>query len=79
MAFELWLTGRNAEIQRKYRASLRKHRFNQYAVSNDEKGISSIIEYPFLKNPNFDDLADLTKQIEAGVMAFIKDIEGLLD
>jgi hypothetical protein len=77
--FEVWLTGRNTEIQTKYRELLRKKTLSKYSVSTDEKGVSSIIEHTLVENPDFDNPQDLTKQIEFGVEDFIKDIEKLLN
>jgi hypothetical protein len=52
---------------------------DKYSISTDEKGVSSIIEYSLVKDPNFDNPLELTKQIEAGVKEFIKDVEKLLE
>ena len=77
--FEVWLTGRNIEIKTKYREFLRECDLSKYPISTDEKGVSSIIEYLLVENPDFDNQFELTKLIEVGVKNFIKDIENLLD
>jgi len=77
--FEVWLIGRNSDIQTEYRKLLRKQDSDKYSISTDEKGVSSIIESSLVDIPNFDNPVQLTNQIETGVKDFVKDIEKLLD
>ncbi len=76
--FEVWLTGRNSDVQMKYRQLFRKTNSEKYSVSPDEKGISSIIESVLVEYPNFDNPVELTNIIDNGLISFIEDMEKLL-
>lgn len=77
--FEVWLTGRNREVQTEYRKTFRKIKSNKYSISSDEKGVSSIIESLLVESPNFDSPVELTNLIDKGLNRFIEDMEKLLN
>jgi hypothetical protein len=76
--FEVWLTGRNSEVQTKYRKLFRKINSNKYSISPDEKGVSSIIESVLVEYPNFDSPVELINLIDDRLTIFIEDMEKLL-
>lgn len=76
--FEIWLTGRNNDIQTEYRNLFKKQSLNKYSISPDEKGVTSIIESVLVENPNFDNQTKLKNQIETGIESFINDIQSFL-
>jgi len=76
--FEVWLAGSNKQIQKKYWKLVKEREWDKYSIPTDIKGIDSIIEYIIVENPDFSDLETLTKQIERGVLKFIKDVEDYL-
>jgi hypothetical protein len=77
--FDIWLTGRNRMIQNKYHAVLKNVDFTKYTVSPIQKGVDSIVETVAIDNPNFDDQANLTRQIETEVYTFIQVLEKILN
>lgn len=77
--FEVWLTGRNSEVQSNYRHQFKKLKSKKYLISPDKKGVTSIIESVLVDKPNFDRPDKLTKAISIGVRNFLEDIEKLLD
>lgn len=74
MRFEIWLAGQNRQIQKKYRELFNGSDLNKYRIPPTLLEGFSIVDHVLVENPNFDDLDSLTKQIEAGSMAFIKDM-----
>ncbi len=76
--FEVWLSGQNKQIMRKYWALIREHDWNEYKIIVPEKGIDSILEYVLVDDPNFSDLEVLTEKIEKGTLKFIGDVESFL-
>lgn len=75
MQFEVWLSGRNRGIMSKYSEKFSAYSIGHYVLNADQKGMSAIIEATLVKEPDFDDLPILTKQIDSGVMEFIREIE----
>ncbi len=51
---------------------------NKYHIPPTTKGVDSIMEHILVKNPDFNDLDNLTKQIETGTLEFINDVENFL-
>ncbi len=76
--FEIWLAGYNKQVQQKYWELFKESDWSKYRVVPTTKGVDSIIEDVLADNPDFDNLDLLTKQIEAGALNFIKDVEGFL-
>lgn len=78
MRFEIWLVGQNRQIQKKYWEIFKDSDWKKYRIPSNLKEGFSIVDNILVENPNFDDLDALTKQIELGVMKFIKDIVEVL-
>jgi len=76
--FEVWLAGFNRNVQKEYWKLLKDSNWNKYPLVSPAKGVDSITECILVDNPNFDDLDSLAKQIESGVLQFIKDVEYFL-
>jgi hypothetical protein len=76
--FEVWLVGRNKQIQEKYWKLFKGSQWNKYPIPTTTKGTDSILEYTLVDDPDFSDLNALTKQIENGTLTFINDIEEFL-
>lgn len=73
--FEVWLSGRNRAIMSEYHKKFSKDPLKNYFLTADAKGMPSIIESILVKNPDFDNMAKLTDQIDIGVINFIQEIE----
>jgi hypothetical protein len=76
--FEVWLAGVNKNIQAKYCKLIKVSGWNKYRLPATTEGADSIVEYVLVENPDFGDCDALTRKIEKGTFAFIKDIEGFL-
>ena len=76
--FEAWLAAQNKHIQTKYWKLFKESDWNKYRMPAATKGFDSIIEYTFVDNPDFNNLDNLTKQIEKRTLNFICDIEYFL-
>lgn len=76
--FEVWLAGQNKQVQAKYWKLFNGSGWKKYRVPSTIEGADSIIEYTVVENPDFADFERLTKQIEKGTLAFIKDVEEFL-
>ncbi len=76
--FEAWLFGYNKQIQNKYWKLIKDSEWNKYRLVPTIKGQDSIIESILVANPDFGDLEALTRQIEAGTLGFITDVESFL-
>ena len=76
--FEVWLSGQNKEIQRKYWKLFKESNWDKYTVVPTTDGVDSIIEHVLIDNPDFSDLDNLTNQIEEGTLKFICDVEEFL-
>ena len=76
--FEAWLAGYNKQIQQKYWKLFKESDWNKYRMPATTKGFDSIIEYTLVDNPDFNNLDNLTKQIEKRTLNFISDIEYFL-
>lgn len=77
--FEVWLSGQNKEIQRKYWKLLKERKWDKYNVVPTTDGFDSIIEHVLVPNPDFSDLDKLTKQIEEGTLKFSQDLQNFLE
>ena len=76
LQFEVWLTGYNKQVQSSYWKLFKESGWNKYQVVPTTKVADAIIEHTLVENPDFSNLAALTKQIERSTLKFIKDIEG---
>ena len=76
--FEIWLSGKNKLVLAKYWKIIKENNWDKYKIVAPEKGVDSIVEHILVDNPDFSDLAVLTKQIDDGTLKFIQDIEGFL-
>jgi hypothetical protein len=72
--FEIWLSGQNKEIQRKYWGLFKENNWEKYTIVPTTEGVDSIVEHILVSDPDFRDLDALTKQIEHGALKFIADI-----
>jgi hypothetical protein len=70
---EVWLSGNNRQIQKRYWELIRDNNWDTYRM--DPNNADSIIEYTLEANPDFRDPDALTKKIETSSLSFIKDIE----
>ncbi len=76
--FEIWLAGYNKNVQTKYWKLFKGSGWNKYHIVSTTKGVDFVIDYTLASNPDFSNPDLLTKQIEAGALSFIKDIEDFL-
>jgi malate synthase len=76
--FEVWLAGYNKQVQAKYWKLFKESDWKKYHIPPTTKGVDSILEHVVVENPDFSDLDMLTKQIDAGALTFIKDVEDFL-
>lgn len=76
--FEIWLSGKNKQVLKKYWEIIRQNHWDQYKTVPPEKGVYFIVEHVLADNPDFDNLEVLTQQIEQETVKFIGAIESLL-
>lgn len=77
--FEVWLSGQNKEIQRKYWKLFKDKNWNKYKIVSTIEGYDSIVEHVLIDNPDFSDLDKLSEKIEKGTLKFIQDVEEFLE
>ena len=77
--FEVWLGGNNRKIQADYIHRLSQRDLGKYQLSQVAPGVDSIIESIIVQRPNFDQLDELKRLIEAKTMEFIRDLTALLE
>jgi len=73
--FQIWLSGRNRKVMSAYHEKFKSYPMGDYTLTSDETGMSAIIESTLVEAPDFDQLTELTRQIDTGIDIFIKDIE----
>ncbi|GEK88254.1 hypothetical protein SAMN04488100_11833 [Alkalibacterium putridalgicola] len=73
--FQIWLSGRNRKVMSAYHEKFKSYKMGDYTLTSDETGMSAIIESSLVEDPDFDQLTELTRQIDTGIDIFIKDIE----
>jgi hypothetical protein len=73
--FEAWLAARNRKIQKQYWELVKKGRWPDYRVMRPGKGIDSILECDLATDIALDNPDALTATMEAGIVAFMSDIE----
>ncbi len=76
--FEAWLAGRNRKINRHYWELFKNQKWSGYRIVTPGKGVDSIIERDLVQGLDLNDTDALTKCIETGIDAFIKDVEEAL-
>lgn len=76
--FEVWLAAKNKRVQSEYWKLIKESGWDKYTLVTSVKGFDSILEQVIVKNPDFRDLDRLTRQIEAGTLEFIRDIEDFI-
>lgn len=76
--FEVWLAGSNRKIQADYVARLSKKNIGRYSLSQIQPGVDAIIAAIVIEKPDFDDPADLKRQIGLAVTEFISDMAVLI-
>lgn len=74
--FEVWLSGANRAVQAEYWSLIKEAGWDQYALSADPRREDYILSCSLGADPDFRDLDALTRQIEAGLLAFTRDVEG---
>jgi len=76
--FEAWLAGDNRKIQAEYVALLSHKNIGSYTLSKISPGVDSIIESLIVEQPDFDNPAELKKQIEVSIVKFAEDINSII-
>jgi hypothetical protein len=76
--FEVWLSGYNKEAQSKYWRLFKEGNWNKYPLTPNPQNVDYITKCILVDNSDFSDLDALTKQIDAGALKFIQDIETFL-
>lgn len=76
--FHIWLAGYNKSVQKEYWKLFTDSGWKRYPLASTVKGVDYIIDHTLIDHPDFSDLDRLTKQIEKGTLAFIKEIEKFL-
>ena len=71
MRFELWLLGNTKPIQKKYWELSKSTKWNN---GKDEMPVYSILEAVLVENPDFNNLAKLTEQIETKMITTSEEI-----
>ena len=76
--FEVWLSGRNQQVMAKYWKIIKDTGWEKYQLADQGKWADSILEHILVDNPDFSDLAALTRQIEQRTLKFIQDVDSFL-
>jgi hypothetical protein len=76
--FEIWLFGYNKSVQAKYWKLFKENGYNLFQIPSDTKGVDYILKDILVENPDFNNLDDLTEQIENGTLKFIENVERFL-
>lgn len=71
MQFELWLMGQNTDVQAKYWELLKNSKWNKDKTAKPQY---AELEAIIVSNPNFDDLENLTKEIEEKTVCMVAEI-----
>jgi hypothetical protein len=77
--FEVWLSGKNQQVLAIYWKIFKDNGWDRYTIAAQGKWADSVLEHVLVDNPDFSDLAALTRQIEQGTVKFIEDVESFLD
>lgn len=76
--FEVWLSGRNREIQQEISRLIRQAGWQTYHLTSSPEKADSVLDHVLAAEPDFSDLAALTECIIQGTANFIRDVEGFL-
>ena len=76
--FEVWLAASNKQVQSEYWKMIKESGWDKYRLVPSVKGYDFILEQVIVEDPDFRDLDRLTRQIEAPILEFIRDIEVFL-
>ncbi len=76
--FEVWLAAVNKQVQSSYWKLIRESGWKKYALVPSTKGADAILEHVLAEDANFGDTEALTKQLEAPILKFIRDVENFL-
>lgn len=76
--FELWLAGKNRQIQADYIDMFSHKNIERYTLSQIQPGVDSIISSTIVEQPDFDHPEKLKKQIEVKTIEFVEDIKTML-
>ncbi|EZH76001.1 hypothetical protein ATO12_04215 [Aquimarina atlantica] len=79
MRFSICLSGQNKSIRKKYWEMFKGSSWNTYHLAESINSSLSIIDHEIIKNPNFDDIHILTKQVETESLKFINEIRSILE
>lgn len=79
MRFGISLGGQNRQIQKQYWKIFKESDWNDYQIPSTLDENFTIVYDVLVENPDFNDLFNLTKQIESKSMKFIEDITEILD
>ncbi len=77
--FEVWLAGNNRKIQADYIKLLSHANIGRYHLSQIRPGVDSIIASSIIEQPDFDNLEELKNDIEVKTIAFVKDINAMIE
>ncbi len=76
--FDAWLSGSNRKVQEQYWGRIKAINWRKHPLVPEIKGSDSIIEHTIARDPDFGDLESLTRKIEKGTAAFVRDCAELL-
>jgi hypothetical protein len=76
--YEIWLSGINWDVQAKYWDLLRDKGWDEHYLASNPRKVDYVIAHVLVGNPDWSNLTALTREIEAGTVAFIKDVEAFL-
>jgi hypothetical protein len=76
--FEVWLSGANRQVQVDFSILLQGKGWNKYKLTDDPKTSDSILENVLVADPDFENITELTEEIESGAIRFIRDIQRFL-
>lgn len=77
--FEVWLAGQNKAIQKKYWTLFKESDWNTYNIPVSVEEGFSIVDSVLVEDPDFNDATALIERIELGVMAFIHEMNKVLN
>ena len=79
MRFGISLGGQNRQIQKHFWKIFKESDWNEYQIPSTLDENLTIVYNVLVEKPDFNDLYNLTKQIESKSMKFIEDITAILD
>lgn len=79
LSFSICLSGQNKSIRKKHWQMFSESDWNKYHVAESIEDSLSIIEHVIVKEPDFKNKRNLTKQIEKESLKFIEEIKMILE